>query len=250
MTLHPLTAAEDDAPLQVVSLDVVSDAQGKPCGSCKQNATVTIAGSGNWLLGHDRIGPRVLNKIHGRYGLAVSAVDLGTSPLALLDHLYHQELLIVVDACVGHGKPGEVMLVELDLRARAEITLHFLRADMPQIWSKRLSEIGGVARATLRFSRLSAGRRCGMDALRKYEVISARALDEDMRCHTSVHQIGPVEALIVGQHLNPDQMPQRVLLIIVETDGMSEQQETKACRQVVEILDDLVESQATEGRFP
>ncbi len=62
------------------------------------------------------------------------------------------------------------------LRVRAEITSHFLWADMPQIWSARLSEIRGVARPTLKISRLSAGRRCGIDAPRKCEVISVRTL--------------------------------------------------------------------------
>ena len=71
-------------------------------------APVTIAGSGNWLLGHDRIGPRVLERVAGRWGDEVELVDIGTTSLALLDHLRGQELLLVVDACAGMASPGEV----------------------------------------------------------------------------------------------------------------------------------------------
>lgn len=76
---------------------------------------VTVAGAGNWLLGHDRIGPRVLERLSGRLSDQVELADLGCSGLALLDRLRGQELLVVVDACVGRGRPGEVMVVEPDL---------------------------------------------------------------------------------------------------------------------------------------
>jgi len=137
---------------------------------------VTVAGSGNWLLGHDRVGPRVLAMIDQRYSQKVEICDLGTSALALLDHLHGQDLLVIVDACIGYGAAGEVMVMEPDL-----------------------------------------------------EAIPGRG--------TSVHQIGPVEALVVCSHLDPQVMPTRVLLILVETGDLAEEMEKAACEQVVEMLD-------------
>lgn len=152
---------------------------------------VTVAGSGNWLLGHDRVGPRVLAMIDQRYSEQIEICDLGTSALALLDHLHGQDLLVIVDACVGYGAAGEVLVMEPDLTA-------------------------------------TPGR------------------------GTSVHQIGPIEALVVASHLEPQSMPQRVLLILVETGGLTEIQERTACDQVVEVLDReigrLAGDRATEDR--
>jgi len=137
---------------------------------------VTVAGSGNWLLGHDRIGPRVLAMVEQRWSHQVEICDLGTSALALLDHLHGQELLVIVDACVGFGTAGEVLVMEPDL-----------------------------------------------------ETTPSRG--------TSVHQIGPIEALVVGSHLDPQMMPARVLLILVETGDLTESQEQAACERVVDLLD-------------
>jgi len=151
---------------------------------------VTVACSGNWLLGHDRIGPRVLDMIDGRYGEAIDVCDLGTSALALLDHLRAQELLLVVDACLGRGRPGEVMVEIPDLEARL-------------------------------------GR------------------------ETSIHQIGPVEALVVAAHLAADSLPQRTRLVLVDTGGLDEAAESAACARVVEILDAEIlgiVQQTMEGR--
>jgi len=162
---------------------------------------VTVAGSGNWLLGHDRVGPRVLAMIDTRYSSQVEICDLGTSALALLDYLHGQDLLVIIDACIGFGATGEVLVTEPDLEA-------------------------------------TPGR------------------------GTSIHQIGPVEALVVASHLEPHVLPKRTLLILVETGGLSEEQEKAACERVVEVLDReigrLANGQATddpaftrtEGRKP
>jgi hydrogenase maturation protease len=153
---------------------------------------VTVACSGNWLLGHDRIGPRVLDMIDGRYEWAIDICDLGTSALALLDHLRAQELLLVVDACVGKGQPGEVMVETPDLGA-------------------------------------ALGR------------------------ETSIHQIGPLEALVVAGHLEPEKLPQRTRLVLVETAGLDEAAEAAACERVVEILDSEILGWVegmTKGRMP
>lgn len=54
---------------------------------------------------------------------------------------------------------------------------------------------------------------------------------------TSIHQIGPLEALAVGERLYKENMPRRVLLIMVETRDIDAAAERKACREVVGILD-------------
>ena len=74
-----------------------------------------VAGAGNWLLACDRIGPRVLEKAAERYGSEVELCDIGSTALALLDSLHGQDLLMVIDACVGRGAPGEVIVIEPDL---------------------------------------------------------------------------------------------------------------------------------------
>lgn len=143
-------------------------------------AAVTVAGAGNWLLGHDRVGPRVLERIRGRYGRAVELVDLGTDPLALLDHLHRQRLLVVIDACVGLGAPGDIRIVEADLE---------------------------------------------------------RPLGRE----TSVHQIGPVETLVVARHLWPERLPDRTLLVMVETGDLDDAAEEELCTRAVAALDELLD---------
>lgn len=78
---------------------------------------VTVVGCGNWLHPSDRIGSRVLQQLSGRLERWVALEDVGTSLLGLLDHLHGQELLILVDACIGRGAPGTVHVVEPDLDA-------------------------------------------------------------------------------------------------------------------------------------
>lgn len=142
------------------------------------NATrrIAIVGAGHWLITHDRIGPRVLEMVQGRYGPDVELVDAGTSGLDLLDHLHGQDLMFVVDACVYDGEPGEVRVLEPDL-------------------------------------------------------------DAPPTRETSVHQIGPLEALRIGKHLYPERMPRRILLILVETNEIDAAAQETACVQAVSILD-------------
>jgi hydrogenase maturation protease len=77
-----------------------------------RGAPVSIFGVGHWLLGIDRIGPRVLELLAGRHGSEVELCDVGAGGLALLDHLRGQELVIVVDACLLGGAPGEIHRLE------------------------------------------------------------------------------------------------------------------------------------------
>jgi hydrogenase maturation protease len=137
---------------------------------------VLIAGAGNSLLAGDRVGPMLLERVGERYGDDVELCDIGCTALALLDRLRGQELLVVVDACVGRGRPGEVFVVDHDLEA--------------------LSTPG-----------------------------------------TSVHQIGPIEALMVARHLEPERLPARVVLLLVETGPVDEGVQESACVTAMNQLD-------------
>lgn len=81
-------------------------------------APMTVACSGHWLIEHDTIGPRVAELIAGRYPVdEVEVADIGTAGLALVDVLRGQELVVVVDACLAGGEPGEISLREADFEA-------------------------------------------------------------------------------------------------------------------------------------
>ncbi|OAD20037.1 methyl viologen-reducing hydrogenase maturation protease [Candidatus Thiomargarita nelsonii] len=67
-------------------------------------------------------------------------------------------------------------------------------------------------------------------------------LDTQTMDVTSVHQIGPLETLAVAKRLFQEKMPQRILLIIVETNGIDDKTEKAACQQVVAILDMEIEA--------
>ena len=68
----------------------------------------------------------------------------------------------------------------------------------------------------------------------------------------SVHQIGPLETLIIAARLYPEDMPKRVVLIGIETEGMDERMEEVACEEAVAILDREIESwrRAREALVP
>jgi hydrogenase maturation protease len=140
------------------------------------SGSILIAGAGNWLIVGDRVGPRVLELAAERYGPEVELVDIGSTALALFDVLDGQDLLLVVDACVGHGVPGEVKIVEPDLSASPDRG-------------------------------------------------------------TSTHQIGPVESLLIARYLNPESLPRRVLMVLVETGSLTGPEENATCAEVIRILD-------------
>jgi Ni,Fe-hydrogenase maturation factor len=106
----------------------------------------------------------------------VELCETGTNGLALLDILHCQDLLIVVDACVGSGPPGFIGITDMD----------------------------------------------------SCETLSRGA---------SIHQIGPVESLLIGRYLYPELMPQRSLLITVDTNGLEKDREDVACDQAIKVLD-------------
>ena len=155
-----------------------------PCPERSDDDTrppVAVVGAGNWLIFQDRLGPRVIERIAGRYGPEVEIFNAGSAGLALLDCIAGQQLMLIVDACALGGQPGEIHQMEYD-------------PDAPTA---------------------TAG--------------------------ASVHQLGPLETLAVAKHLYPDQLPLRILLILVETQGIDDATEDEACRQVVSLLDREVE---------
>ena len=90
---------------------------GSPRAGCRAAGRALVVGCGNWASRDDRVGPRVVSALKGRLGRGVTVRDVGTTTLGLLDLLDGQELLVLVDACAGRGRPGEVLVVEPDLHA-------------------------------------------------------------------------------------------------------------------------------------
>ncbi len=58
----------------------------------------------------------------------------------------------------------------------------------------------------------------------------------------SLHQIGPLETLMVAQHLYPQKLPKALFLILVETEGLDAPRLDAACQEVVSIIDGFVEN--------
>ncbi|MBW2734349.1 MAG: hydrogenase maturation protease [Deltaproteobacteria bacterium] len=161
--------AEAKRGLGASSLDVVG-------------APITVVGAGNWLISYDCIGPRVLDLVDGRYGpTEVELRNSGSHGLSLLDHLHGQDVMIVVDACVLGGQPGEVKTL----------------VDPP--------------------------------------------LDGPVGRESSVHQLGPIETLTVARLIDPLLMPQRLVLVLVETHGINPEIEEQACQQAVAVIDREIE---------
>lgn len=73
---------------------------------------VTVVGCGNWLIRSDRVGPKVLAALATRRAPDVDLEDVGVSILGLLDRLRGQDLLVLVDACVGMAAPGAILVRE------------------------------------------------------------------------------------------------------------------------------------------
>lgn len=120
---------------------------------------ITVAAAGNWIISCDRIGPRVLREVERLAPPGVELADVGTSGLALLDRLHAQDLLVVVDACVGRGRAGEVLVEEPDLlapfgrepsvhqigpRETLVVASHLYPGEMPERVRLVLVETGGL----------------------------------------------------------------------------------------------------------
>lgn len=87
---------------------------------------ILVVGCGNWQVRPDRIGPRVLARLAERGPAGVELGDVGTTLLGLLDRLHGQDLLVLVDACIGRAAPGTVEVVDADreIAVPPRATLH------------------------------------------------------------------------------------------------------------------------------
>ncbi len=87
---------------------------------------ISVIGCGNWQVRPDRIGPRVLARLADRAPAGVELADVGTTLLGLLDRLHRQDLLVLVDACIGRATPGAVDVVDLgeEIAIPPRATLH------------------------------------------------------------------------------------------------------------------------------
>lgn len=102
-----------DRELDLGSRDVAKEAAAGTAGAGREGVpAVSVVGCGNWQVRPDRIGPRVLAALAARAPAGVELADVGTTLLGLLDRLHGQELLVLVDACVGRAAPGTVEVVD------------------------------------------------------------------------------------------------------------------------------------------
>lgn len=53
----------------------------------------------------------------------------------------------------------------------------------------------------------------------------------------SLHQIGPLETLSVARQLYPEKIPRRVILILVETEGLADRDIDQTCIRVLAAVD-------------
>lgn len=94
------------------------------------NPRASIIGLGNVLLGDDGFGCWVVEVFRSEYkcGPEVEIIDLGTPGLDLAPYLYGKDLVVIVDAITGDGKPGTVHTYResafLDCRAQLRLTDH------------------------------------------------------------------------------------------------------------------------------
>lgn len=73
---------------------------------------VTVVTAGNPFVSFDRIGPLVAEELLGQLPEQTELVNMGTDSLALLDLMRGQDLLLVVDACLGGTEPGTISITE------------------------------------------------------------------------------------------------------------------------------------------
>ena len=61
------------------------------------------------------------------------------------------------------------------------------------------------------------------------------------------HQINPLETLMIANSLYPDRLPRKILMILVETNGINEIEMEHLCRKVVCIIEKKVEQYWTDS---
>lgn len=72
---------------------------------------ILIAGIGNVLLQDDGLGPHAVARLAAEYefGDEVELLDIGTPTLDFVDYLRDREVVVLIDALSGGGKPGEIL---------------------------------------------------------------------------------------------------------------------------------------------
>lgn len=75
-----------------------------------ENPQILVLGVGNILLKDEGLGVRVVEKIRAGYAFStnVELMDGGTLGMALMDSIMGCHRLIVVDAVVNGGRPGDI----------------------------------------------------------------------------------------------------------------------------------------------
>jgi len=83
---------------------------------------VFVIGVGNYLLGDEGVGIHIVNRMK-EHSLPekVEVVDGGVGGLFLLEFLEKAEKVILVDAVLGGGKPGDVYIVNSEELERSKI---------------------------------------------------------------------------------------------------------------------------------
>lgn len=91
--------------------------------------TTKIIGCGNLVGGDDGIGVLVVREMNKTLlPPGVEAIEGGTDPLRLLEHLRNTNKVILVDAITGAGNPGDVYVLspddQIDTEPGEKLSLH------------------------------------------------------------------------------------------------------------------------------
>ncbi|SDN31437.1 hydrogenase maturation protease [Desulfonauticus submarinus] len=82
----------------------------------REKIPVLVLGVGNILYTDEGIGVKVIQKLEELYEFSENVVllDGGTLGMKLMDYILRSENLIIVDAVLGDGEPGEIYRLEGD----------------------------------------------------------------------------------------------------------------------------------------
>lgn len=90
--------------------------------------TTKIIGCGTLIGGDDGIGVLLVREMNKTLlPLGVEAIEGGTDPLRLLEHLRNTNRVILVDAITGAGNPGDVFVLspgQIDTEPVEKLSLH------------------------------------------------------------------------------------------------------------------------------
>lgn len=94
---------------------------------------ILVLGVGNILLRDEGVGVRVVEKLLREHDFSdnVTLLDGGTLGMRLIDPILHSEYLVVVDAVLGDGSPGDIYrLTGDDLRRSLAFKNSLHQADL------------------------------------------------------------------------------------------------------------------------